>query len=110
MNTDIDSALDGLASIVVGGYVISVLVHGNQEILYSMLLEESGFLEFCVSILLIKIIIDYDKTGAAMPIVALAVVAAVLNVSGKMSFTTAFKNFGNGKTGLFQTISTLFGR
>lgn len=106
MNNDaeIGQALDSICLIMLGFYGLTVFRNGNVMPLVDALKEETGYLEFLISLAIIKWAVDNDFTGLAAPIATLAVLSVVLKLSGRFNLTSALSDFATGRAGLFETL------
>lgn len=103
-----ENELEGLALVGAGVYILMVYQKGNSTALLNRLANESDFLEFLIALAIIKWCIDHDSSGLAKPLAAVAVVSIALQIAGRFNVTDALADFGQGRSGLFDTIKKIF--
>jgi hypothetical protein len=97
------------AGIGLAAYIIAVALQGNLSKLFDLLKTEEPYLEFAVAIVIVWALMKYGPTSEVTDLLVVGAVAAVaLKVAGRLNIGTAIDGFASGKTGILQTIETVF--
>lgn len=106
---DFDGAIDGVASIGIGVYLVMVFFHGNIIELFKELKQETGFLEFLIAALILYKLLSFQMTK---PIIGLLIIGAILVVLIKAvdggGKTDLFTKYGRGTITMFELATGLF--
>lgn len=90
-------------------YIIAVVLQGNLQKLVALLQQEEPYLEFAVAIIIVWALMKYGPTSAATDwLVVGALTAVALKLAGRLNIGTALDSFAQGKTGILQTVETIF--
>lgn len=97
--------LNSVSGAFVGVYLAGTVFNGKLNELIKLLMQEIGYLEFLVALfVLYNLTINKWTSGPTWVFVALGVLSMLLYVTANYDFKSAFADFANGKTGLFDTL------
>jgi hypothetical protein len=90
-------------------YLIAVVLQGNLQPLIKLLQTEEPYLEFAVAIVIVWALMKYGPTSEVTDLLVVGAVAGVaLKLAGRLNIGTAVDSFAQGKTGILQTVETVF--
>lgn len=109
-DSELASALNGVAAIVAGVYLAFVVYRGNVKPLGSALYQDGiGWLEFLIAVYALAFLYNTKRYGEVVGgFIGLAAVALLFRLITSTD-TSAFSDFANGRLGLFAFIGKLAG-
>jgi len=107
--SDVSGALDKIASASAGIYLGAVIYQGNFFALMDTIKKDGGFLEFAVAA---GALWGLSKVEFGQPVIGMLIVggflAVLIQFATHADIASKFKQYGDGKIGLFQLIQLLF--
>lgn len=85
-------------------YLALVLYQGNMKTLASDAVQDYGYLEWLVAVVILYAIYRVVDNKVIAWIIILAVIAVLLKVGVNTTLTSSIQKFGQGKQGLFATL------
>lgn len=109
MNDTIESLLGSLSGAAIGAYAFSVVWHGNTKTLGHMLMQEEGYVEFVIALLLLGLVNKYGPAGkVASAITSMAIIAVLIKLGMNTNLNQTLANFASGQASALDTVKALF--
>lgn len=94
--------------LALAAYIGAVAINGNIQTLGSDLMQEEGYLEFVIAIVVLWALAKYGPTGPITDfLIAASVIAFALRVSSKVQLPTILSQFASGQASMAATVKAI---
>jgi hypothetical protein len=108
MNATIEELLGSLSGAAIGAYAFSVVWHGNTKTLGTYLMQEEGYVEFIVALLILGAVDRWGPTGkVASAITTMTIIAILVKIGMNSNLNQNLAKFASGQTSALDTIKAL---
>lgn len=105
----IESLIGSLSGAAIGAYCFSVVFHGNIKTLGHYLVEEEGYVEFIVALLLLGLVNKYGPAGKlTSAITSMAIIAVLVKLAANTNLNQTLAKFAAGQATALDTLKNLF--
>lgn len=109
MNDSVDQLAGTLAGVGLGVYLFAVVWHGNTKTFGHMIMQEEGYVEFVIALLLLGLVNKYGPSSKITnAITTMAIIAVLVKVGANTNINQTLANFASGQTSALDTLKSLF--
>ena len=104
----LENLVGAMAGAGIGAYFLAVLWHGNVRQLGHMLLNEEGYIEFIVALLILGAVNKYGPQGKiTSAITTMAIIGVLVKIGMNTNLNQTLAKFASGQATALDTVKSL---
>lgn len=109
MNDSIENLLGSLSGAAIGAYCFSVVYHGNTKALGHLLINEEGYVEFIIALMLLGLVNKYGPAGKlTSAITTMVIIGVLVKMGANTNLNQTLAKFAAGQATILETLKSLF--